>query len=435
MSPKRWFVGLFIGLFALAAVPAAAQAEAELKKRILQKVEEKLKSEEARILKEIEKIIDEELGLKPKETPPKEDPPKEAKKAGYLGIGIAELTEDMRAELGLDAGEGVMVTQVAPGLPAEKAGLQQEDVILSIDKKKVGDSKSLIEAVSKSGAGAVIEIKILRGTDEKTLKATLVEKPAAQPERPPEPPPKKSEPQNEQSREEMRQRIRDFMKKREGGETPKEEPKTEPEPKGNIDELIGQIDQWLKSDEVQKAAAQAVEKMEGLGMDVEKYLQKGEDGVWKLTEDFHDLLKARLERFTPDQLKVEIEKHRKMLQDLFGFELPEFPATKEAPASKTGDTPGFLGIMVDELDDAARAQFDIEEGVGVVVTAVQENSPAANAGVKAHDIVLKINGAWLKGERDLAKALKRGKEGDTLEITLLSGGKEKTVKATLAAKD
>lgn len=194
---------LVVLAFLAAAAPAPAQETKDaIKKRILAKVEEYLKKEEERILKEIEKVIDEELA---KGAPPAE------KKAGYLGVRLADLSAEDREQLGLGEGEGVLVAQVVDGLPAQKAGLQEGDVILAIDTQKVGSVAVMVEAVKKAGAGTEVKLKVLRGDEDKEIAVKLGEAPAAKPVEPPEP--KKEEPQGAAGREEMKKRIRAFLEK------------------------------------------------------------------------------------------------------------------------------------------------------------------------------------------------------------------------------
>lgn len=426
---KRIIAGIVAGAFALGlAAPLAAQnSKDEIKKRVLKKVEEYLKREEERILKEIEKIIDEELGLTGK-TPPKE------KKPGFVGINIGELTAEDRTELGLAEGEGVIVTMVMEGQPAETAGVQEGDVVLSVGGKKVGKTQELIDEIKKAGAGEKVKLSILRGDEKKEIEVTLAERPD-QPEEPPAPPDERMEEpkQDDESRARMRERIREFMKQERPADepaTPKTEPKTEtPREDGTVDRMVTRIEEWFASSDVQKSVDQVLAKLEDMGLAVEQYLSKDEEGVWRLSERVVELLRGRLEKFAPEELEAQVLKMKEQLEKQFDLELPGFGA----PAPSAGGS-AFLGIMVAELDDSVRAQFDIEEGVGVAVTTVKEGSPAEQAGLKPHDVVLKIDGKWVRGESDLAKVMKRAAAGQTIELTVLTGGAERTVKAELTAK-
>jgi serine protease Do len=193
----------------LGAVPAAAQEGKEaIKKRILAKVEEYLKREEERILAEIEKVIDEELarGAAPGPARP-----------GFLGVQLADLTDEQREELGLAEGEGVLVATVVEGQPAQKAGVREGDVLLKLNDQKVGRREAVVKAVRDAGAGATVTLRLLRGDEEKDLKVKLGE-PARPEAAPPEQQPKK-DPKEEAAREKLRGRIRAFLEK-EGGPEP-----------------------------------------------------------------------------------------------------------------------------------------------------------------------------------------------------------------------
>jgi PDZ domain len=87
----------------------------------------------------------------------------------------------------------------------------------------------------------------------------------------------------------------------------------------------------------------------------------------------------------------------------------------------------WLGIMFESLPDVVKQQLGIEHGLAVAdVTA---ESPAAKAGFKKHDILIKADGASLKSPTDLLKAVNEAKDHE-MTITVLRGGKEQTIKAT-----
>ncbi len=77
-----------------------------------------------------------------------------------LGLALAPIAPEQREQLGLDADQqGVLITEVVPGGPAEAKGLQAGDVILSIDRKPVSEPADVVAAVRKaheSGAKSVL---------------------------------------------------------------------------------------------------------------------------------------------------------------------------------------------------------------------------------------------------------------------------------------
>jgi carboxyl-terminal processing protease len=74
------------------------------------------------------------------------------------------------------------------------------------------------------------------------------------------------------------------------------------------------------------------------------------------------------------------------------------------------------------------------EGQGVPVLKVYDDSPAEEAGLKVGDVLLSVDGTALKGlTMEEVEALFSGKDGTTLRITLLRGGKEQTLPVTRGA--
>jgi serine protease Do len=103
---------------------------------------------------------------------------------GYLGISIQPLTRDLAKEFNLpDESSGVLVGEVSPGSPAAKAGLQDGDVVLDFNGKKVADPRNLQLLVSQTAPGSRVTLRILRGEAgqkafERNVSATLGELPA-----------------------------------------------------------------------------------------------------------------------------------------------------------------------------------------------------------------------------------------------------------------
>jgi len=101
-----------------------------------------------------------------------------------------------------------------------------------------------------------------------------------------------------------------------------------------------------------------------------------------------------------------------------------------------GDSSGWLGISIEELSEKLREKLDIDADIeGIFVTEVHEDSPADEAGIKDHDIVVMIDGEKggdLKGFIELVQSKEPGTE---VEVKIFRDGKMKTMTATLAEKD
>jgi serine protease Do len=95
---------------------------------------------------------------------------------GWLGVGIQELTEELAKGIGVEPRSGVLVGQVFPGSPAEKAGIEAGDVIVSIDGKPVSDTRKLSTLVAGIAPGSEARVELLRDGSRKSLKVTLAER-------------------------------------------------------------------------------------------------------------------------------------------------------------------------------------------------------------------------------------------------------------------
>jgi len=95
---------------------------------------------------------------------------------------------------------------------------------------------------------------------------------------------------------------------------------------------------------------------------------------------------------------------------------------------------GWLGISMRELDQRVLEAFGFADEGGVLVTSVWKESPAAKAGIKKGDVILRFNGEKVFEPDDLSYLLRRTKPGQVVKIELLRKGKRITVKAKLTSR-
>src|SRR5207244_2527259 len=94
---------------------------------------------------------------------------------GQLGVTIQPVTSDMAAALGLKEARGVLVSGVAPGSPAERAGIKTGDVILALNGQPVNDGNELRNRVAGNPPGTEVTLTIFRDGKEQQVKTTLGE--------------------------------------------------------------------------------------------------------------------------------------------------------------------------------------------------------------------------------------------------------------------
>lgn len=97
---------------------------------------------------------------------------------GWLGVVIQEVSSDLAESFGLDRPRGALVSQVTPGSPAEKFGLQASDVILGFAGKPVEDSSDLPRMVGMTKPGVKVPVQVWRRGAMKEISVVLGELPA-----------------------------------------------------------------------------------------------------------------------------------------------------------------------------------------------------------------------------------------------------------------
>ena len=92
-----------------------------------------------------------------------------------LGIAITpgHVARRMRRAVGLPEADGVLIREVAEESPGARAGLASGDLIVAAAGQPVTTPDDLFDALQ--GAGAAIELRIVRGTDERTVQVTFTE--------------------------------------------------------------------------------------------------------------------------------------------------------------------------------------------------------------------------------------------------------------------
>lgn len=88
---------------------------------------------------------------------------------GYLGVQIGPIDRKWVGPLGLQSREGAYVVSVTPGGPAERGGLQQGDVVLTLNGQKVTDSNDLTRRVGQARPGDNLRLEVVRDGRRQTI--------------------------------------------------------------------------------------------------------------------------------------------------------------------------------------------------------------------------------------------------------------------------
>jgi serine protease Do len=212
-------------------------------------------------------------------------------KEGWLGVYVQDINRALKETMDLKSEKGVLIRDVVEDSPAEKAGIEREDVILAFDGKKVTDTEQFLMMVKKTSPGDEVELLIVRDGKEKTLTITL-------------------------------------------GEAPESK---------------------LREQEIPKFIPPNVK---------------------------------------PPKINPQIHK------------FSSFSGVR-------------IGVKVEDLSQQLGDYFGVKDGEGALITEVDEDGPADKAGLKAGDVVVKVDEKTIEDTEDLVSAISEKEEGDKVEIRVI----------------
>jgi len=93
---------------------------------------------------------------------------------GYLGVGLLDLTPELRTHFGVPEDSGVMVSKVEAGSPAEKAGIKVGDILTLVDGKPMKSSWDVMGKVRTYDNSQQVPIEIWRNGKAQTVTAPIV---------------------------------------------------------------------------------------------------------------------------------------------------------------------------------------------------------------------------------------------------------------------
>jgi len=96
-------------------------------------------------------------------------------KKAYLGVRIVSIDEDTKNALNLENNKGALIVEVEKNSPAEAAGLQPQDIIVSVNGAIVEDADHLVSMVRTEKIGNIVNLEIDRNGSKMAFSVTLAE--------------------------------------------------------------------------------------------------------------------------------------------------------------------------------------------------------------------------------------------------------------------
>ncbi|MEY4118241.1 MAG: hypothetical protein RLZZ116_1569 [Planctomycetota bacterium] len=121
---------------------------------------------------------DAELGrsIEPRRAPePRRDAEPAAAPKSMIGVGLGSPDPALVHHLKIDRANATMVTNVVDGLPADAAGIEQFDVIVSVNGDRKASSENLRRVLREAEPGAKIALEVLRGSETRKVEVTAIE--------------------------------------------------------------------------------------------------------------------------------------------------------------------------------------------------------------------------------------------------------------------
>lgn len=297
----------------------------------------------------------------------------------YLGVQTAEVTKENAGKYGLREVRGVAVEKVVENSPAAAAGLRDGDVILKFNGEAVTSAGKLTRLIAEVSPDHQATVTVLRGGSEQDITVTIGKRPM----------PKFDSDNFTFAMPAMPDFDFHFDM---------------PELK-NLDKLKDFKFEFKDVPEFKQ-----LEKMKDFtftmpdlkGLDELKQLDKLKD--WKNMPEFKELEKLK------DMPQVWVS-----------------PQGGDDTVVWRAGEGRRIGVGVSDLTSQLAQKYGVSDGL--MITEVNNDSPAAKAGLKAGDIITEINGKAVKSDIDLIREINSQKDGD-VQLTIVRDGQRQTISVT-----
>jgi serine protease Do len=97
---------------------------------------------------------------------------------GYIGVSLQNVTENIAESMGVPKNRGELIRGVTPGGGAARAGIQQGDIVITVNNQPVTPDQSLAYLVSNLAPGSRVPIELIRDGQRRTVTVTIGERPS-----------------------------------------------------------------------------------------------------------------------------------------------------------------------------------------------------------------------------------------------------------------
>jgi serine protease DegQ len=101
---------------------------------------------------------------------------------GWIGVAVQEITPELAESFKLGKIQGVLISEVVRGGPADLAKVKAGDILTSVDNKPLLDSSSMLETIAALQPGKAVALKLLRNQREVVVQVKIGRRPRPKPQ-------------------------------------------------------------------------------------------------------------------------------------------------------------------------------------------------------------------------------------------------------------
>src|ERR1700735_175068 len=105
---------------------------------------------------------------------------------------------------------------------------------------------------------------------------------------------------------------------------------------------------------------------------------------------------------------------------------------QEPSALLHSSSQGYMGVLVGNIDSDSAAKLKLKDAHGVVVTLIDHDAPAAQAGVRVNDVVLQVNGQPVETTEQFSRVMREIPAGRSVSLVISRDGAVQTIAVQLA---
>lgn len=98
-----------------------------------------------------------------------------------------------------------------------------------------------------------------------------------------------------------------------------------------------------------------------------------------------------------------------------------------SPLLHSGATQGYMGVLVGDIDSEAATKLRLKDTHGAVITLIDHDAPAAQAGVRVNDVVLQVNGEAIENAEHFSRLMREVLPGRTVSLVISRDGAVQTI--------